>query len=222
MSEDSFSLTKKQMIDEIIIPNIPSQYLREFRLNSNENDSLRKISRKLSDIIPENDESNRRNKGKKGNRNNPRDTPTPRNGRENQTQRDSSKKTFKNECGIHKNHEWADCRMNPANFGDNKNGNERGRSRRQEHRHNRRRQTSNSPAKSHSPSRRNNTRWGRHHSSRRQENNRIRLHRRKSNDCQGNNACVSRFFETLRHSHRLQRLPTRKCPLLGRQANYVL
>ena len=102
MSEDSISLTKKQMIDEIIIPNIPSQYLREFHLHSNENDSLRKLSRKISDIIPENDE-NRRDKGKKWNRNNNRDT--PRNGKGNQTQRGSSNNTFKNECGIHKNHE---------------------------------------------------------------------------------------------------------------------
>ena len=74
MSEDSISLTKKQMMDEIIIPSIPFQHLREFRLNSNENDSLREISRKLSDIIPDNDE-NRRDQGKKGNRNNNRDTP---------------------------------------------------------------------------------------------------------------------------------------------------
>ena len=139
MSEDSISLTKKEMIDEIVIPNIPSQHLREFRLHSNENDSLRELSRKLSDIIPDNDDSNRREKGKKGNINNNRDTPrdTPRNGRENQSQRGSSNKTFKNECGIHKNHEWADCRMNPANSGSNKNGNERGRGKRQEHRHNR-------------------------------------------------------------------------------------
>ena len=94
------------MIDEIIIPNIPSQYLRELRLHSNENDSFSKLSRKLSDIIPENDKYNRRDKGRKGNRNNPRDTPrdTPRNGRGNQTQRGSSKKIFKNECSIHMNH----------------------------------------------------------------------------------------------------------------------
>ena len=141
-------------------------------MHSNENDSLSK----LSDIIPENDKSNRRDKGKKGNRNNPIDTPrdTPRNGRGNQTQRGSSNKIFKNKCSIHKNHKWTDCRINPVNSGGNKNSNDRERSRIQEHRHNRRIQTSNPPSKSHSPSRRNNARRGRHRSSRRQENNRIR------------------------------------------------
>ena len=152
MSEDSTALTKKQMIDEIIIPNIPSQYLREFRLHSNDNDSLRELSRKLSDIIPENDESNRRDKRREGNRRvNPRDTPrdTPRNGRGNQPTRISvaykSNKTFKNECGIHKNHEWADYRMNPVNSGGNRQSNDQGRSRRQKHQHNRQIQLSNSP-----------------------------------------------------------------------------
>ena len=41
------------MIDEIIIPNLPSQHLREFRLHRIETNPLREISRKLSDIIPE-------------------------------------------------------------------------------------------------------------------------------------------------------------------------
>ena len=115
-----------------------------------DNDCLRELSRKLSDIIPENDESNRRdNRRKENRRNNPRDTlrDTPKNGRGKKPPRRSDQwnKTFKNECGIHKNHEWADYRMNPVNSGGNRQSNDQGRSRRQEHQHNRRRQPSNSP-----------------------------------------------------------------------------
>jgi len=152
MSEGSNALTKEQMIEEVIVPNIPTQYLREFRLHSNVNDSLRELTRKLSDIIPENDDSNsrRENKGKGRNQNNnPRDNPrdNPRgNGRNNNRRSsDNSSKTFKNECGIHKGHEWADCRQNPNNSG-NRQNNDRGRSKRQEHRQNRQRQSSDSPS----------------------------------------------------------------------------
>ena len=55
-SEDSIALTKKQIMDEIIILNIPSQYLRKYGLHSNDTDSLHELSRKISDIIPENDD----------------------------------------------------------------------------------------------------------------------------------------------------------------------
>ena len=55
MSEEFIALTKKKIIDEIIIPNISSQYLQEFRLHSNNTNYLHELLRKLSDIIPEND-----------------------------------------------------------------------------------------------------------------------------------------------------------------------
>ena len=55
-SEDSIALTKKKTMDDIIILNIPLQYLRKFRLHSNDSASLHELSRKISDIIPENDD----------------------------------------------------------------------------------------------------------------------------------------------------------------------
>ena len=94
---------------------------------------------------PWNDEPNKRDKIREQNRrDNPRDTLryNPRqNGRGKQPPRrsDQSNKAFKTECWIHKNHEWTDCRMNPANSGGNRQNNDRWRSRRQEHRHHRRR-----------------------------------------------------------------------------------
>ena len=50
---------EEKMIDEIIIPNIPSQYLREFRLHHEEDNSLRDLGKKLTDIIPEDEDDNR-------------------------------------------------------------------------------------------------------------------------------------------------------------------
>jgi len=74
MGEENLALTKKQMIDKIVIPNIPSQYLREFCLHHNEKDTLCELSHKLSDIIPENNDIRQRDKRRERN-NNPSDTP---------------------------------------------------------------------------------------------------------------------------------------------------
>ena len=154
MSEDSIVLTKKQIMNEIIISNIPLQYLREFRLYSNDIDSLRKLSRKLSDIIPENDDRNRRYNGRRGNDRVRRDTPTNTpidhpseygRGKKPPIRSDQSNKPFKNECEIHKNHEWTDCKTDLANS-NNRQNNDRRRNRRQEYQHHRRRQPSKSPS----------------------------------------------------------------------------
>ena len=52
----------RKTIDEIIIPNIPSQYLREFRLHHEEGNSLSDLGKKLTDIIPETKDVNKKNK----------------------------------------------------------------------------------------------------------------------------------------------------------------
>ena len=53
---------EKKLIDEIIIPNIPSQYLRDFRQHHEEANYLRDLGKKLTDIIPGDEDVNRRDK----------------------------------------------------------------------------------------------------------------------------------------------------------------
>ena len=70
MIENTSILTKKQLIDEVIIPNIPSQYFRKFRLHYDKAASLRNLARKITNINPENEEHvNRRDKRREHNGN---------------------------------------------------------------------------------------------------------------------------------------------------------
>lgn len=63
MSKKDSILTKKKLTNEIIIPNILSQYLKEFRFHYDEAGSHHGLARKYTDIITENEErGNRRDK----------------------------------------------------------------------------------------------------------------------------------------------------------------
>lgn len=142
--ENASILTKKELIDEVFIPNIPFQYFRKFCIHYDKAASLRNLARKITDIIPENEEHvNRRDKRREHNGNDKSDDWD----RKQTTRTSDSKNTLKNKYGLHKGHELADYRHHPANSDERVNERERGwYGKRQEHRHNRRRNPSKSPS----------------------------------------------------------------------------
>ena len=74
MRENASVLTKKKLIEDIIIPNIPSQYSRKSHLHYEEADYFRDLATKLTNIIPKNEEHvNKRDKTREHNEKDTRD-----------------------------------------------------------------------------------------------------------------------------------------------------
>ena len=101
---DEQVMSSEELVDQVIVPNIPVFIQRKFRTVHNRNDTVNEVAAKLSDVIASHDDERqyqqRRNNSRK---------------RHNRSDSDSSDGEFENECKIHGGHEWKDCKENPIN-----------------------------------------------------------------------------------------------------------
>ena len=97
-------MSNEELVEQVIVPNIPLFIQRKFRTVHNRDDTLNEVAAKLSDVIVSHDDERvyqqRRNNSQR---------------RQQKNDSDSSNGEFENECTLHGGHEWRDCKDNPAN-----------------------------------------------------------------------------------------------------------